>query len=147
MPCDYAGVIPKHVWAWTLVTRAKRDFGSIRKRANGRYQAYYVGPDQAFHRAPSTFHTKSDAEAWLAGELRLIQDDSWSPTKSRRARVRRAVEGFGPYADSWLDSRELKPRTRALHRRQLDRFILPTFADMSLRDITPVGGASLARPA
>ena len=55
--------------------RAKRDFGTIRKRANGRYQAYYMGPDQGFHRAPSTFETKSDAEAWLAGERRLIQYD------------------------------------------------------------------------
>ena len=48
------------------MTRAKRDFGTIRKRANGRWQAYYMGPDQAFHRAPSTFEAKVDAEAWLA---------------------------------------------------------------------------------
>ena len=45
------------------MTRAKRDFGTIRKRANGRWQAYYMGPDQAFHRAPSTFEAKVDAEA------------------------------------------------------------------------------------
>lgn len=119
------------------MTRAKRDFGTIRKRANGRYQAYYMGPDQAFHRAPSTFETKADAEAWLVGERRLIQDDNWTPTKSRRARVIRATESFGPYAEAWLEYRELKPRTRALYRRQLDRFLLPYFADTSLRDITP----------
>ncbi|SMC93237.1 tyrosine-type recombinase/integrase [Janibacter indicus] len=119
------------------MTRAKRDFGTIRKRANGRYQAYYMGPDQAFHRAPSTFETKADAEAWLVGERRLIQDDDWTPTKSRRARVIRATESFGPYAEAWLEYRELKPRTRALYRRQLDRFLLPYFADTSLRDITP----------
>lgn len=119
------------------MTRAKRDFGTIRKRANGRYQAYYMGPDQAFHRAPSTFETKVDAEAWLVGERRLIQDDDWTPTKSRRAKVIRATESFGPYAEAWLEYRELKPRTRALYRRQLDRFLLPYFADTSLRDITP----------
>ena len=119
------------------MTRAKRDFGTIRKRANGRYQAYYMGPDQAFHRAPSTFETKADAEAWLVGDRRLIQDDDWTPTKSRRARVIRATESFGPYAEAWLEYRELKPRTRALYRRQLDRFLLPYFADTSLRDITP----------
>lgn len=119
------------------MTRAKRDFGTIRKRANGRYQAYYMGPDQAFHRAPSTFETKADAEAWLVGERRLIQNDDWTPTKSRRARVIRATESFGPYAEAWLEYRELKPRTRALYRRQLDRFLLPYFADTSLRDITP----------
>lgn len=119
------------------MTRAKRDFGTIRKRANGRYQAYYMGPDQAFHRAPSTYETKADAEAWLVGERRLIQNDDWTPTKSRRARVIRATESFGPYAEAWLEYRELKPRTRALYRRQLDRFLLPYFADTSLRDITP----------
>lgn len=119
------------------MARAKRDFGTIRKRSNGRYQAYYMGPDQAFHRAPSTFETKSDAEAWLAGERRLIQYDDWSPTRSRRAKVIRATEAFGPYAEAWLEHRDLKPRTRALYRRQLDRFLLPYFADTSLRDVTP----------
>lgn len=119
------------------MTRSKRDFGTIRKRSNGRWQAYYVGLDQNFHRAPSTFTAKSDAEAWLAAERRLIQNDEWTPARSRRARVRRSAEAFGPYAESWLEFRELKPRTRALYRRQLDRFILPAFADLSIRDITP----------
>ena len=119
------------------MTRAKRDFGTIRKRANGRWQAYYMGPDQAFHRAPSTFDAKVDAEAWLAAERRLMQNDEWSPSKSRRAKVVRSTEMFGPYAEAWLEQRELKPRTRALYRRLLDRFILPAFAEVSLRDITP----------
>ena len=119
------------------MTRAKRDFGTIRKRANGRWQAYYMGPDQAFHRAPSTFEAKVDAEAWLAADRRLMQNDEWSPSKSRRAKVVRSTEMFGPYAEAWLEQRELKPRTRALYRRLLDRFILPAFAEVSLRDITP----------
>ena len=119
------------------MTRAKRDFGTIRKRASGRWQAYYMGPDQAFHRAPSTFEAKVDAEAWLAAERRLMQNDEWSPSKSRRAKVVRSTEMFGPYAEAWLEQRELKPRTRALYRRLLDRFILPAFAEVSLRDITP----------
>ena len=119
------------------MTRAKRDFGTIRKRANGRWQAYYMGPDQAFHRAPSTFEAKVDAEAWLAAERRLMQNDEWSPSKSRRARVVRSTEMFGPYAEAWLEQRELKPRPQALYLRLLDRFVLPAFAEVSLRDITP----------
>lgn len=119
------------------MTRGKRGFGSIRKRGNGRWQAYYMGPDQGYHRAPSTFQAKVDAEAWLAAERRLIQSDEWSPSRSRRAAVRRATEAFAPYAEAWLEHRDIKPRTRALYRRQLDRFILPAFGDMSLRDITP----------
>lgn len=117
--------------------RSKRDFGTIRKRANSRYQAYYLGPDGNFQHAPGTFVTKADAEGWLTDERRLIQDDRWSPTKSRRAVARRAVEEFKPYAESWLEFRELKPRTRHLYRRQLDRLLLPAFGDMSLRDISP----------
>ena len=117
--------------------RAKRDFGTIRKRANGRYQAYYMGPDQGFHRAPSTFETKSDAEAWLAGERRLIQYDEWTPSRSRRAKVLRSTSEFGEYARLWLENRDLKPRTRYLYGRLLERFILPTFGQMSMRDITP----------
>lgn len=86
---------------------------------------------------PSTFQTKGDAEGWLAAERRLIQDDRWSPARSRRAKVRRATEAFGPYAEAWLEHREVKPRTRSHYRRLLDRFILPSLGDMALRDITP----------
>lgn len=117
--------------------RVKRDFGTIRKRSNGRYQAYYLGPDGNFQHAPATFVTKADAEGWLASERKLMQDDSWSPSKSRRAAARRSVEEFKPYAEAWLELRELKPRTRQLYRRQLDRFLIPSLGDMSLRDITP----------
>ena len=96
-----------------------------------------MGPDQAFHRAPSTFDAKVDAEAWLAAERRLMQNDEWSPSKSRRAKVVRSTEMFGPYAEAWLEQGELKPRTQALYRRLLDRFVLPAFGEVSLRDITP----------
>ncbi|MDO5503479.1 MAG: site-specific integrase [Actinomycetia bacterium] len=115
---------------------SKRGFGTIRKRASGRYQAYYWGPDMKVHRAPSTFATKGDAETWLAMERRLLQDDDWSPAVSRRARTRRATELFAPYAEEWLQHRDIKPRTRDLYRRQLDRFLLPAFGDVALRDIT-----------
>ena len=109
--------------------RTKRDFGTIRKRANGRWQAFYMGPDQGFHRAPSTFETKMDAEAWLVAERRLLQSDEWSPARSRRARVVRSIELFGPYAEEWLAERDIKPRTRTLYRRQLDRFLLSEFGE------------------
>ena len=118
-------------------TRGKRDFGTIRKRSNGRWQAFYMGPDQGFHRAPSTFETKMDAEAWLVAERRLLQNDEWSPAKSRRAKGVRSTEMFGPYAEEWLAQRDIKPRTRALYRRQLDRFLLPEFGEVSLKNITP----------
>ena len=100
-------------------TRDKRRFGSIRQRTSKRYQAYYMGPDQAFHRAPTTFQSVEDAEEWLLQERKLIERDEWTPAKSRRAKVRRAVEAFGPYAETWLEQRDIKTRTRALYRSQL----------------------------
>ena len=96
-----------------------------------------MGPDQAFHRAPTTFQSIEDAEEWLLQERKLIEKDEWTPAKSRRAKVRRAVEAFGPYAETWLEQRDIKTRTRALYRSQLDRFLLPEFGEVSLRDITP----------
>ena len=117
--------------------RQKRDFGTIRRRSNGRYQAYYMGPDLAFHRAPSTFDAKADAEAWLAKERKLLQEDTWTPSRSRRAKVRRATEYFDEYANDWLEQRELKPRTRVLYRGLLNQLILPELGQMSLRDISP----------
>lgn len=41
------------------------------------------------------------------------------------------------YADGWLASRELKPRTRALYRDVLDRLILPALGDAPVDRITP----------
>jgi len=43
----------------------KRSFGAIRRLPSKRYQASYIGPDMARHRAPGTFPSKIDAEGWL----------------------------------------------------------------------------------
>ena len=36
-----------------------------------------------------------------------------------------------------MSQRDLKPRTRALYQRLLERFLLPEFEHVALRDITP----------
>ncbi|GHA87348.1 hypothetical protein GCM10010512_18700 [Streptomyces thermoviolaceus subsp. thermoviolaceus] len=46
----------------------RREFGTVRKLASGRWQARYVGPDGTRHKAPETFDTKTDAQdpsAWI----------------------------------------------------------------------------------
>jgi hypothetical protein len=43
----------------------RREFGTTRKLASGRWQARYIGPDGQRHTAPETFETKSDAQDWL----------------------------------------------------------------------------------
>lgn len=112
---------------------AKRGFGSIRRLPSKRWQARYTGPDTATHSAPSTFETRDDAEAWLVDRRREIADGTWSPDGPARATLRT----LGSYAEGWLAARTLKPRTREHYRRLLDSRILPTFAAMPVRSITP----------
>jgi integrase len=116
----------------------RRPFGRLRKRASGRWQAGYTGPDLQVHYAATTFEAKDDAVAWLREERRLTESPDWIAPKDRRAAQ---IAGQPPtlteYADGWMDSRPLKPRTSALYRRILDRHILPTLGDHRLHMITP----------
>lgn len=52
----------------------RREFGYIRKLPSGRYQAIYMGPDLARHKAPSTFEKRDLAVVWLRNEQRMIED-------------------------------------------------------------------------
>lgn len=115
---------------------ARRTFGRIQQLASGNYRARYVGPDTLLHRASHLFVAKIDAESWLAAEARLISSGTWTPP-TERARARRTVATFGPFAAEWLASRTLKPRTVEHYQRLLDRLILPTFATVPLKAITP----------
>lgn len=115
---------------------ARRTFGRIQQLASGNYRARYVGPDTLLHRASHLFVAKIDAEAWLAAEARLISSGTWTPP-TERARAQQAVVTFGPFAAEWLASRTLKPRTVEHYQRLLDRLILPTFATVPVKAITP----------
>ena len=78
----------------------RRDFGTIRKLPSGRYQATFVGPDLARHKAPVTFEVKDAAVVWLRNEKRLIDDaaadevDWVSPEERQEAQAQGA--GAGP---------------------------------------------------
>lgn len=113
----------------------RRGFGSVTKMRSGRYQARYVGPDLVRHAAGKTFEARIDAEAWLVAEHRMIDAGTWTPPKHRGQYGK--LRTFGPYAAEWLEARDLKPRTRDHYRRLLDRVILPTFAPMPIKTITP----------
>jgi integrase len=115
----------------------RRQFGWIRKLPSGRVQASYVGPDLVRHTAPFTFDAKIDAEAWLTDERRLITADKWTPPKGRReAREALLPPTLGEYADGWLASRSLQPRTRHHYRSMIDRQLSP-LVDIRLNLITP----------
>lgn len=117
--------------------QGRRGFGAIRKLPSGRYQASYVGPDTIRRKAPSTYQTREDAEAWLAARRAEIVGDEWQPPRPHRSTT------LGSFAERWLaerrkgDGSALSVSTRNHYRKLLDRFILPELGAMSLRAITP----------
>ncbi len=138
--------------------KGPRDFGRVRqlpsKSGRGRWQAFYADPHGTTrisrtgkptpvrHTAPHTFDTRSDAEAWLTDERRLISSGTWTPPAIRKAR--RADSGvplFGEYAEQWIGARKVKgkplaARTRDHYRALLADYLSP-FATLPLDAITP----------
>ena len=113
-------------------SRARRaSFGSLRTLPSGRIQARYTGPDGLTHRAPVTFTTKGDAEAYLATVRADLVRGLWQSTDSAKPLT------FEDYAAAWLADRTLKPRTRSHYASLLDKQILPTFGPFTLKAITP----------
>ena len=113
----------------------KRGFGQILRLPSKRYRARYTGPDTQLHNAPSTFEAREDAEAWLVDERRLIAAGTWTPPAHRTKTIEHRT--FGDYSADWLAARPLKPRTREHYARLLDRLILPAFATVPVKAITP----------
>lgn len=116
----------------------RRGWGRVRQLPSKRYQATYLGPDLAVHKATATFEAKIDAEGWLATERRLIDSGNWTAPHTRNRAEPRAT--FRDYAETWLQlrvsSEQIKPRTAALYRSLLDHHILPTFGDLELTRIS-----------
>jgi integrase len=107
--------------------RRPQGAGSVRQLPSGRWQARYREHDHALQSAPFTFDTKLDASAWLADyvEGAVVTDH------------RRPDPTLTEYAATWLDSRELKPRTRAHYRNLLDNVIEPTLGGLRLTRLSP----------
>lgn len=113
---------------------SRRQFGTIRKQPNGRWQARYRGADGQQHGA-GTFTTKADAGRALARiQLDIERGNHVAPSAGRVT--------LKSYADSWLATRRVKgrplaPRTKDLYRWQLDKHILPTLGRTELRNLQP----------
>lgn len=97
----------------------RRRFGSIRKRASGRYQARYIGPDGRMHNAPETFARIADAERWLTmAEAQIVRQEWIDPARSQIL--------LKDYAERWIAQRpNLRPRTVHLYTWTLGKHIAP----------------------
>ncbi|WP_183097762.1 tyrosine-type recombinase/integrase [Nocardioides pelophilus] len=101
-----------------------------------------TAPNGAVIKAPSTFRAKIDAEEWVKAERALMEDPSSYVTAQARLDAakeqarRDAANTFALYADRYLTSRDLRPKTIREYRGLLDRVLLPTFGDVPLKQIT-----------
>jgi hypothetical protein len=114
-----------------------RGFGFIKRLPSKRFQASYVGPDSARHKAPSTFAAKMDAESWLADEQKRIACGTWtSPGERAQPKAEPTQLTFAEYAATFLATRDLKPKTREHYGQLLANHLAPTFGPMAVAKIT-----------
>lgn len=112
---------------------SRRDFGSIRRRDNGRWQARYRDPNGRVHNR--MFATRGDAARYLAGIRADLDRGDWFDPSAGQMQLR-------DYADTWLKTRRVRgrplaPRTVVQYRWQLDKHLLSTLGDLQLRQLTP----------
>lgn len=109
----------------------KRQFGSVRKIEGGRWQVRYNDPLTGRRTpAPHTFPTKADASRWLA----RLEAGALDPNQLRpdAAELR-----LGPYGQTWIAERPLKPRTRETYEGQFRLHIEPTIGDARIAKLEP----------
>jgi len=101
-------------------------FGSVRKLPSGRFQVRYFHLGRRIS-ADSTYATKADARAFLAGiETDLKRGNYVDPTAGRIT--------FAEYAGWWIEQRPLRPRTRETYDSQL-KHLLAAFGPAQLSAI------------
>lgn len=114
-----------------------RGWGRIRQLPSGKWQANYVGPDLVRHNAPATFSTKMDAEHWLSNERRSIERDEWIAPKLRVAEKQAKAITLSEYMTSWIEHRNVKPRTRSMYKDLQRLHIEKPLGRLPLKNITP----------
>lgn len=113
-----------------------RGWGWVRRLPSGRYQASYIGPDLVRHRAPTTFSAKMDAEHWLSDERRRIERDEWTPPAQRVAEQKIKAVTVADFADTWVEHRNVKPRTRSMYKDILRLHIKPKLGAIPVKNLT-----------
>jgi integrase len=107
---------------------ARRTFGSVRRRASGRYEASYWWEGKRYV-GPRTYETKGDANAYLSTvEADIHRGNCIDPEAGQ--------ERFEDHARGWLaDRHDLRPRTRELYTFELTHYLIPSFGRLKLTEI------------
>src|ERR1700722_19993784 len=108
----------------------RRRFGTIRRLPSGRYQARYAGPDGAIRPADDTFATKTEAEQWLTLKEAEILEGDWIDPDAGAVLV-------SDYGSTWIDERDLRPKTMLIYRSLLRLHIAPYFSNVTVGEVTP----------
>jgi integrase len=107
-----------------------------------RFEASYIGPDKKRHYAPTTYTFERGAEGWLANERAFIErcamtGEQWTSPKQRAAQLAAESLTLSDYAKTWIEHRNVKPRTRNGYESLCDGVIGPKLGDIPLRMLTP----------
>lgn len=109
--------------------------GTVRQLGSGRWQARFRGPDGVLRPASVTFDTKLDAGAWLKAQGADVDRGLWSAPDENRTSTR--LQTLNDYAATWLDARELKPRTRHDYMALIAATMRDSIGEAPLDRITP----------
>jgi integrase len=107
----------------------RRRFGAIRRLPSGRYQARYPGPDGVVRPADDTFATKTEAEDWLTVKEAELLEGDWIDPDAGEVLVT-------DYGSTWIDERDLRPKTVLIYRGLLRNQIAPHFVNVTVAEVT-----------
>ncbi|ATN87034.1 tyrosine-type recombinase/integrase [Mycobacterium phage Anselm] len=116
----------------------RRSWGSLRTQRSGRVQASYVSPvDGQRYWGPRNYDNRMDAEAWLAGEKRLIDMEQWTPPTERAKKAAANAITVEEYIERWIDERDSAESTKYLDRLHAKKRIYPVLGDTPITELTP----------
>jgi integrase len=108
----------------------RRRFGNVRRRASGRFQARYIGPDGIERTAPTTFETEKQAEKWLTIVESEVIKGTWVAPEAGEVEL-------GEFAQRWIAERRLAPRTRELYEDLFKLYIRAHLAHLMIGAVKP----------
>nr|P25426.1 RecName: Full=Integrase [Mycobacterium phage FRAT1]CAA45229.1 integrase [Mycobacterium phage FRAT1] len=78
-----------------------------------------------------------DAEAWLASEKRLIDNEEWTPPAEREKKAAASAITVEEYTKKWIAERDLAGGTKDLYSTHARKRIYPVLGDTPVAEMTP----------